>query len=190
MRVLLLDNYDSFTWNLAHYLTIAGLNVTIKRNDDADLPQNIAPEYDALVLSPGPGTPAQAGRLLEVLSFNINKLPVLGICLGHQAIGEFFGWQLCKAKVPVHGKARFIQHTQTGIFKNIENPMQVGRYHSLIVKGESLNNELEVCAMCDEEVMAIKHKNLPVWGLQFHPESILTPSGQLLINNWASELRG
>lgn len=185
MKVLLFDNYDSFTWNLQHYLCMAGLEVDTVRNDEAGSEIFAKENYAGVVFGPGPCTPATAGNLFEVLETAWNELPILGICLGHQAIAEKCGWILKQARLPVHGKARLIEHSGKGIFNNIANPMKVGRYHSLVVEEPSNSSELTVEAVCEGEIMAVKHKNLPVWGVQFHPESILTPQGQLLIDNWA-----
>lgn len=189
MKVLLYDNYDSFTWNLVHYLQIAGLEVDTVMNDEAGPDHVLGGGYDGIVLSPGPCTPADAGMLLPVLSAAAGRMPVLGICLGHQAIGMHFGWQLSRAAVPVHGKARLVSHRGTGLFKGLPDPMQAGRYHSLIVKPDAHTaSPLMIEATCGEEVMAVRHQTLPIWGVQFHPESILTPQGQQLINNWAASL--
>jgi anthranilate synthase component 2 len=188
MKVLLLDNYDSFTWNLQHYLSIAGLETEIVRNNEASADVFFNESYSGLVIGPGPCTPTDAGSLFELMDAAWLKMPILGICLGHQAIAERCGWKLIQAKAAVHGKARTIEHSGYGIFKNIPNPMQVGRYHSLIVEQTLPNSELEIHAHCDGEVMAIKHVELPIWGVQFHPESILTPDGQALIDNWVLTL--
>ena len=189
MRVLLFDNYDSFTWNLQHYLCIAGLEVDTVRNDEVGPEILNEKNYAGVVIGPGPCVPVTAGNLFAVLDAAWNRLPVLGICLGHQAIAEKCGWTLKQAAVPVHGKARFVRHNGDGIFRQIDNPMQVGRYHSLVVEAPQKSTELIAVGDCEGEVMAVKHTILPIWGVQFHPESILTPQGQVLINNWASELR-
>lgn len=184
-RVFLLDNYDSFTFNLEHYLIKAGAEVIVKRNDEVSC--NEIEEYhpDAILTGPGPCSPAESGILMEATAAYCGKLPMLGVCLGMQAIGVHFGWELKKAKSPVHGKSSEITHTQNGIFQNIPSPMQAGRYHSLIIKNNGLkDSDLLVTGECDGEVMAVQHVSFPLWGVQFHPESILTPFGQQLIDNW------
>jgi anthranilate synthase/aminodeoxychorismate synthase-like glutamine amidotransferase len=188
MKVLLIDNYDSFTWNLVHYLILSGADVTVRRNDDVDPEEILQGMYRGLVISPGPCTPGEAGRLMEVVSAVADKLPVLGVCLGHQAIGLHYGCRLVRASEPVHGKAHAVQHKGVGVFAGLPNPMQVGRYHSLVLEGILEDSPLEVIADCNGEIMGIRHKFLPVQGVQFHPESVLTPDGQALINNWTRSL--
>ncbi len=183
MKILLLDNYDSFTWNLVHYLRIAGAEVELWRNDELE-PSAMDFKYHGMVVSPGPCTPLEAGNLMPVLNTAAGKMPILGICLGHQAIGLHFGCALKTARVPVHGKPRNIEHGGMGVFNGLPNPMQVGRYHSLVLDDIPANGPLQVTALCDGEVMAVQHRELPITGVQFHPESILTPQGQQLINNW------
>lgn len=189
MKVLLIDNYDSFTWNLVHYLILSGADVTVKRNDEVEPYEVMQGMYHGLVISPGPCTPEDAGRLMPVLASAAEKLPVLGVCLGHQAIGLHFGCRLVRAAEPVHGKAHTIVHKGAGVFSGLSNPMQVGRYHSLVIEGVSEDSSLEVTADCNGEIMGIRHKFLPVQGVQFHPESVLTPEGQALINNWTRSLK-
>jgi anthranilate synthase/aminodeoxychorismate synthase-like glutamine amidotransferase len=181
--ILLIDNYDSFTYNLLHYLQNAGLIVTVVRNDNL-FPLNIA-EYKGIVISPGPCSPAESGQLMDFLEINIHRKPILGVCLGMQAIGLQMGWKLQKAKIPVHGKASLITHNKQGIFAGIKNPMQVGRYHSLIISPTD-KSDLIATAHCADEVMAVEKKDGKIFGVQFHPESILTPDGQKIINNWAA----
>lgn len=188
MKVLLIDNYDSFTWNLVHYLALAGAEVTVKCNDEITASDNFIIDYDGLVISPGPCTPQEAGNLMPVLSVIIGKIPILGVCLGHQALGMYFGCRLVRASKPVHGKAHFIQHDGKGVFAGLPNPMQVGRYHSLILESIPEDLPMVVTAQCEGEIMAMRHKELPVQGVQFHPESVLTPEGQLLIDNWVGGL--
>ncbi|MBL7811334.1 MAG: aminodeoxychorismate/anthranilate synthase component II [Bacteroidetes bacterium] len=187
MKILLLDNYDSFTWNLVHYLQNAGAEVTVLRNDDSAVLTSSVSEWDAVVLSPGPCTPADAGCLMPALEKWVGQIPVLGVCLGHQALGLHFGWRLERAAKPMHGKESWMQHSGTGLFYGLPNPMQIGRYHSLIVTPVE-NSPLKVTGTCDNEIMAFEHETFPVWGVQFHPESILTPQGQFLIQNWVNTL--
>lgn len=183
MKILLLDNYDSFTWNLVHYLIMAGAEVDVMKNDEPVQAVLLAREYNGILLGPGPCTPAEAGRMMQVISDWTDKIPMLGVCLGHQALGMHFGWTLCKAEKPVHGKAHHAIHDGQGLFEGISNPMQIGRYHSLIVKEEK-DSPLYPIAWCGREVMAFQHRNLPVWGVQFHPESVLTTDGLKLLKNW------
>ena len=188
MKVLLLDNYDSFTWNLVHYLLLSGAEVTVKRNDEITMDDFSVGDYSGLVISPGPCTPEEAGLLMPILSEVAAKLPILGVCLGHQALGMHFGCRLVRAEKPVHGKAHFIDHNGEGVFKGLPNPLQVGRYHSLVLESVAEDLPLITTAHCGGEIMGIRHKTLPVQGVQFHPESVLTPQGQTLINNWVAGL--
>lgn len=184
-KVLLLDNYDSFTYNLFDYLKQAGCNVSVKRNDAIEIEAAIA-EVDGIVLSPGPGTPSSAGRLMDLIKAASSILPMLGICLGHQAIGEYFGARLSKAVRPVHGKTTRIHHIKSDpILLGIPETMEVMRYHSLILTG--LPAEITPLAYTDtSELMMIKHQALPIYGVQYHPESVLTPFGLKLIKNWVN----
>lgn len=183
MKILLLDNYDSFTWNLVHYLIMSGANTDVLKNDeDADKALQTG-EYNGILLGPGPCTPAEAGCMMQVISDWSGKIPMLGVCLGHQALGMHFGWTLSKAENPVHGKANHAIHNGQGLFEGISNPMQIGRYHSLIVK-EERDSSVHPVAWCGREVMALQHEEWPVWGVQFHPESVLTTDGLTLLKNW------
>ncbi len=184
-KILLLDNYDSFTYNLAHYLLQSEeICLEIYRNDQITCEQIAQNNYAAIVLSPGPKRPSNAGILMQVVAVFGDKIPILGVCLGMQAIGEVWGAKLLKARVPMHGKTSLINHNNTGIFHQLSNPMQVMRYHSLVL--ENLPPELEAIASSQEgqELMAIKHKKYEMWGVQFHPESIGSPEGLKLIQNW------
>ncbi len=184
MKLLMVDNFDSFTYNLVHYLQIAGARVEVVRNDALDVVDIHA--FDAIVLSPGPGRPEQAGGLMTFTSGILQQKPVLGICLGMQAIGLHLGCRLVHAEIPVHGKPREMQHSAQGIFKDLPSPLPVGRYHSLVLEDIPAYGGLVPEAFCGNEIMAISHKTLPIWGMQFHPESILTPHGQEMIHNWMS----
>jgi anthranilate synthase/aminodeoxychorismate synthase-like glutamine amidotransferase len=244
MKIAFIDNFDSFTFNLVHYLQKTGADLRVFRNDE--LSENVVNQilqFDAVVVGPGPNSPSDAGNLMIVLKSLIeNKIPILGVCLGHQALGELFGWQLKIAAAPVHGKSSLMRHSGKGIFIGLENPMQIGRYHSLIVtppaehifptvssvkttatsstmnhaaRGDQtltinpvttnipdtttitpsqediqLDDNLEIHGT-DElgQVMAFSHKHLPIWAVQFHPESVLTPEGQLLLDNWVALLK-
>jgi anthranilate synthase/aminodeoxychorismate synthase-like glutamine amidotransferase len=181
MKIALIDNYDSFTFNLFDYIKKLNTECVVFRND-SPLLDNLE-EFDAFVFSPGPQRPEKAGRMMDLIKDYVNSKPMLGVCLGHQALALHFGANLVKAEIPVHGKTSRVVHNQTDIFENIENPMEVMRYHSLIVK--NLPQSLDCTARTfDSEIMAIKHKDLAVWGVQFHPESVLTTQGINLIKNW------
>jgi anthranilate synthase component 2 len=181
--ILLIDNYDSFTYNLAHLLEELGAEVKVVRNDkiDADEAERLAPSH--LVISPGPGRPENAGVSLEIVERLGPKVPTLGVCLGHQAIIEAFGGEVGQAQRLVHGKASEIAHDGQGLFSGLPDPLQGGRYHSLAAT--RVPEELEVCATTEDgEVMAVRHRKLPVVGIQFHPESVLTPDGPALAKNF------
>jgi anthranilate synthase component 2 len=181
--ILLIDNYDSFTYNLAHLFEELGAEVTVIRNDkiDADEAERLAPTH--LVISPGPGRPEGAGATVEIIKRLGPRVPTLGVCLGHQAIVEAFGGEVGQARRLVHGKASEIAHDGRGLFSGLPDPLQGGRYHSLAAA--RVPDELEVCATTDDgEVMAVRHRELPVDGIQFHPESVLTPDGAALAKNF------
>ncbi len=186
MRLLLLDNFDSFTYTLFDYLKQAGAECDVRRNN-VPLDNFTDEDYDAVVLSPGPGTPAEAGCLLDVVHHYHNRLPMLGVCLGQQAIGQYFGATLAKSPKPMHGKVSTIRvDTSDPLFQDIPEQIRVTRYHSLTLT--DLPPELLVTAVCEvderEEVMAIRHQLWPVWGVQFHPEAVLTESGLSLLRNF------
>ena len=185
MRIVLLDNFDSFTYNLLDYLRQLGCEVEVRRND-VPLAELQAMTFDALVLSPGPGTPAKAGNLLAVLQEFHTRKPVLGVCLGHQALGEFFGAAVQKAHRPMHGKVSEIAWVQPhALWQDLPARMPVTRYHSLVIR--QLPPVLEALAFTTDdtrEIMAIRHRTLPLYGVQFHPEALLTPHGLALLGNW------
>ncbi|MGI8787612.1 MAG: anthranilate synthase component II [Pyrinomonadaceae bacterium] len=184
--LLVIDNYDSFTYNLVQYLGELGAEMVVRRNDEVTLSEietEIEPER--ILISPGPGTPDDAGISLEVLRQYAGKIPILGVCLGHQAIGQAFGGRVVRAPIPVHGKPVEINHDGKTIFKDLENNFSAGRYHSLIVERETLPDCLEISATSpDGLIMAMRHKSYKIEGVQFHPESILTSAGKKLLQNF------
>jgi len=184
--LLLLDNYDSFTYNLYDYFVRCGAEVEVIRNNEIDI-DTIGLKYDGIILSPGPGQPKSAGKLMEVIHQYNDKLPLFGVCLGMQAIGEYFGATLQKATYPMHGKVSSIDCTLVHpLFQGIHKPLEVCRYHSLVLDGIK-KTDLTILAETEQkEPMAIAHKNLPIWAVQFHPEAILTSQGLTLIKNWLS----
>jgi anthranilate synthase/aminodeoxychorismate synthase-like glutamine amidotransferase len=184
--LLVIDNYDSFTYNLVQYLGELGAEMVVRRNDEVsveEIENRLQPEK--ILISPGPGTPDDAGISLKVLEKFYEKIPILGVCLGHQAIGQFFGGRVVRAPEPVHGKPVRINHDGKTIFLNLENGFRAGRYHSLIVERESLPDSLEISAVSpDGLIMALRHRIHKIEGVQFHPESILTPEGKKLLQNF------
>ncbi|WP_338884115.1 MULTISPECIES: aminodeoxychorismate synthase component II [Xenorhabdus] len=187
--LLIIDNYDSFTFNLYQYFCELGTEVLVKRNDEIQLEdiEDLAPTH--LVISPGPCTPNEAGISLEAISHFAGKLPILGVCLGHQAIGQAFGAKVVKAHEVMHGKTSLIHHIQQGVFKGLDRPLTVTRYHSLVIAAETLPASFEVTAWSQhngdvDEIMGIRHRTLPLEGVQFHPESILSEQGHELLNNF------
>lgn len=183
--IAVIDNYDSFIYNLVRYLGESGYPVQVFRNDAITVDELEKLNPRAVIISPGPCKPNQAGISVKLISQLGKKIPVLGVCLGHQAVGQAYGGKIVRAFRPVHGKSCVVHHTNHSIFEGIENPMIAGRYHSLIVEKETLPDNLEVIATSsDGEIMAFKHRIDPVFGVQFHPESILTPSGKRLLNNF------
>ena len=183
--ILMIDNYDSFTWNLVQYLGELGELPTVVRNDDLTVKDVGALNPSAIVISPGPGRPGDAGISSAVVKEFAGRVPILGVCLGHQCIGEVFGGQVVRAERLVHGKTSAVIHTGRGIFLDVDNPFQATRYHSLVVAREGLPDALQVVAWTPEnEIMAIRHRDHETWGVQFHPESILTPQGKDLLRNF------
>jgi anthranilate synthase/aminodeoxychorismate synthase-like glutamine amidotransferase len=187
MALLLLDNYDSFTYMLKDYLEQCGMQVLVQRNDEIEIFSILQQNYQGIVLSPGPKTPRESGMLMEVIQATHEHLPTLGICLGHQALGQFFGASLLPAAHPWHGKQTFVSHQAHSMFNNIATKFQVGRYHSWSIY--HLPHSLETTAIAEDgEVMAFAHADLPIWGIQFHPESCMTPHGLTMIQNWVQTL--
>ncbi len=193
-RVLVIDNYDSFTFNLVQRLGELGASVDVLRNDAKSAEEILAGRPERLVLSPGPCTPNEAGVCLELIARACGMngfprpqraIPILGVCLGHQSIGQAFGGKVVRARAPVHGKAEEIVHDRSWLYRGMPRPLRGGRYHSLVVDARTLPKELKVCARTkDGIVMGLRHVKLPVFGVQFHPESILTPDGQTLLRNF------
>jgi anthranilate synthase component II len=184
-KVLLIDNYDSFTFNLVHYLGGLGADVSVHRNDKITVDQVIAADPDAIVLSPGPCTPNEAGICLELVERVSDKIPTFGVCLGLQAMGQVFGGAVVRAPVPVHGKVSEIRHQGQGVFRGINGPFKATRYHSLVVDRTSLPKELSVTADTDDRlVMGLAHASRPMHGVQFHPESIASEHGHLILKNF------
>jgi anthranilate synthase/aminodeoxychorismate synthase-like glutamine amidotransferase len=183
--VLVLDNYDSFVHNLARYVELCGLATTVVRNDQISIEQIEKLNPEKIILSPGPGTPDTAGISLELVKHFYNKIPILGVCLGHQTIAKAFGAKIIPAKYPMHGMSSWISHEKTEILEGLPNPLQVGRYHSLIVDQILPGSDLLITATSTEgEIMALQHTRYPVYGVQFHPESILTMNGITIIRNF------
>lgn len=183
--LLMIDNYDSFTYNLVQYFGELGEDVHTYRNDELTLEQITAMKPGRICISPGPCTPHEAGVSVPVLQQFAGKLPILGVCLGHQAIGAAFGGKVVRAKQVMHGKTSVIQHTGVGVFKNLPNPYTIIRYHSLAIERESMPDCLEVTAWTDDgEIMGVRHKEFQIEGVQFHPESILSEHGHALLKNF------
>ena len=183
--IVLIDNYDSFVYNLARYVSELGVEPLVKRNDQISLAEIAALNPSHIIISPGPCTPLQAGISMDVIRTFASDIPILGVCLGHQAIGQVFGGVIAKAKYPMHGKASLITHDQQAIFAGLKNPLRVARYHSLVVSDEDFPTALCVTARCDAgEIMALRHRDYPVIGVQFHPESVLTELGYDLLRNF------
>ncbi|WP_313655097.1 aminodeoxychorismate/anthranilate synthase component II [Pantoea sp.] len=190
--LLLIDNYDSFTWNLYQYFCELGAEVRVVRNDAITLAQMAALPLTHLVISPGPCTPSESGISLAAIRHFAGQLPVLGVCLGHQAIAQVYGAQVVRARQVMHGKTSAIQHTGQGVFRDLNNPLTVTRYHSLIVQRDSLPEDFEITAwtMRDgepDEIMGFRHKSLALEGVQFHPESILSEQGHQLLRNFLTQ---
>lgn len=183
--ILMIDNYDSFTYNLVQYLGEMGQELKVVRNDEVSVAYIRDMKPERIVISPGPGTPKDAGISVDVIKEFAGKIPILGVCLGHQAIGYAFGGKIVRAKHLMHGKTSKIYHNSTDIFKGLSNPFEATRYHSLLVERRSLPSCLRITAETKEkEIMGLRHKNLPVYGVQFHPESILTTEGKNILKNF------
>jgi anthranilate synthase/aminodeoxychorismate synthase-like glutamine amidotransferase len=184
-RVLIIDNYDSFTYNLVQYFGVLGCEVIVKRNDEITVAEAEALAPDRICISPGPGRPEDAGISNEVIRALGPKRPILGVCLGHQCIGAVFGGEVVSAQRLMHGKTSPVQHQGTGVFEALPNPFEATRYHSLIVERDTLPDSLEVTAETAEgEIMGLRHREFPIHGVQFHPESVLTSEGMALLRNF------
>ncbi|WP_288108961.1 aminodeoxychorismate/anthranilate synthase component II [Limnobacter sp.] len=188
--LLMIDNYDSFTYNLVQYFGELGQDVHVVRNDALTVEQALASNPSAICVSPGPCSPSQAGISIDLIKAAAGKVPLLGVCLGHQAIGEAFGGKVVRAKTIMHGKTSPVRHTNVGVFEGLPNPLTCIRYHSLAIERESLPDCLEVTAeTADGEIMGVRHKTLDVEGVQFHPESILSDRGHDLLRNFLRRVR-
>ena len=185
MKILLIDNYDSFTYNLFHYISKYKRNVEVIRNDKIDGKTILRKKYDKIVISPGPGNPDQAGNCLKIVKEVHQKIPILGVCLGHQIIGQVFGSKIVQAKKLMHGKTSKILSKRTGLLKNLPKTFEATRYHSLIIDKKSLSKDLEITALTqDGLIMGVRHKKYNVHGVQFHPESIKTKLGIKILKNF------
>ncbi|MDK2806642.1 aminodeoxychorismate/anthranilate synthase component II [Thermoanaerobacterium thermosaccharolyticum] len=183
--LLLIDNYDSFTYNLYQFIGEIYPDIKVLRNDQIEVSDIILMKPDGIVLSPGPGRPENAGICIDVIKKFSDKIPILGICLGHQAIGYAYGAKIIKSNIIKHGKTSIVTHNGQGLFNGIKNPIRAMRYHSLIIDKDSLTDELEITAEAEDgTIMGIRHKKFPVYGLQFHPESILTEKGKSILKNY------
>ncbi|MCJ8339323.1 MAG: aminodeoxychorismate/anthranilate synthase component II [Pseudomonadales bacterium] len=190
--LLMIDNYDSFTYNLTQYLAELGADVLVVRNNEISLAEIAQLQPQSIVISPGPCTPNEAGICVAAISEFAGKIPILGVCLGHQSIAAAFGAKVIRAKKVMHGKTSMLKHKDQGLFKGLDNPLQVTRYHSLVVEPQSLPDCLEITAWTENadgglaEIMGLRHRELPIEGVQFHPESILTIQGHELLNNFVT----
>lgn len=194
--LLMIDNYDSFTWNLVQYFAELGAEVKVVRNDEYTVPELLAMQPERVVISPGPCTPNEAGVSLAAIKAFAGLVPILGVCLGHQSIGQAFGGEVVRAAQPMHGKTSPVYHHEQGVFSGLNNPLTATRYHSLVVAPESLPSELAVTAWTQTEqgeleaIMGIQHRTLNIEGVQFHPESILTEQGHALLANFLKQTGG
>ena len=185
-KLLLIDNYDSFTYNLYQYLGELGADTRVVRHDEVTVDEALASGADGIVISPGPGRPEAAGITPDVIRRFGSTTPILGVCLGHQAIGMVYGGTVCRANTPMHGKTSTVVHDGKGVFSGIREPFQAGRYHSLVISSEDVPKDIEVAARTKEDgiIMAVRHRAYPVHGVQFHPESVLTNEGRRILQNF------
>ena len=187
MKVLLIDNYDSFTFNLYHYISSLGVKVDVVRNDKITAKDIKKNKYNKIVISPGPGNPSQSGNCINILKYLDKEIPVLGVCLGHQVIGQVFGSKIIQAKKLMHGKISKIKSKKIGILKNLPKTFEATRYHSLIIDKKTLSNSLEITAETDDGlIMGVRHKQYNIHGVQFHPESIKTKFGMKILKNFVN----
>lgn len=188
--LLMIDNYDSFVYNLVRYFNELEEEIDVVRNDNILLEDITEKKYSGIVISPGPKNPKEAGMSLEIIERFKGKIPILGICLGHQCIGHAFGGEIIKGRAPMHGKISVVNHKNEGVFKNLNNPLKVTRYHSLVISKENIPDELIVTAESEDGcVMGVQHKTYPIYGVQFHPEAHLTEQGHELLKNFIEECR-
>ena len=189
--ILVVDNYDSFTWNLVHYIGGLGAEVEVRRNDALTVDEAMALKPEASVISPGPATPNEAGISCDLIARAAQDgVPVFGVCLGHQAIGQVFGGEVIRAPLPIHGKLSEVKHKDTSVFRGINGPFKATRYHSLVVRRETLPPELDITAETDDGlIMGLSHRDLPVHGVQFHPESIASEHGRTILKNFLDLVR-
>jgi len=188
IKLLMVDNYDSFTYNIVQYFGELGADIEVFRNDEIDLEGIAQRKPDRLVISPGPCSPAEAGISVAAIKYFAGKLPILGVCLGHQSIGAAFGGKIVRAQELMHGKTSVIQTTQQGVFRNLPEKFTVNRYHSLAIERASCPTDLEITAWTDDgEIMGVRHKSLAIEGVQFHPESILTEHGHAMLKNFLED---
>jgi para-aminobenzoate synthetase component 2 len=186
--ILVVDNYDSFVYNLVQYMAELGAEVTVLRNDEVTAAQVAELSPDGVLVSPGPGHPRDAGNCVEIIRFCADRqIPMFGVCLGHQALGEAFGATIDRAPELLHGRSSLVDHEGQGVFAGVSNPLVVGRYHSLVVKDEGLPTEFNVTARSHGLIMGMRHRTLPLEGVQFHPESVLTQDGYRMLANWLHE---
>ena len=191
--LILIDNYDSFTWNLVHYLGELGATTVVHRNDKISVGQVISAKPEAIVLSPGPCTPNEAGICLELIEKAAGDIPIFGVCLGHQSIGQAFGGRIVRAREVMHGKTSSVYHAGSGVFSGLQNPFEATRYHSLVIEKETIPDCLEITAWTRDEggnmdeIMGVRHREMPIQGVQFHPESILTQHGHDLLENFLKQ---
>lgn len=188
--LLVIDNFDSFTYNLVQYLGELGAEPYVRRNNEITVEAAAAGAFDGIVISPGPGTPADAGVSVEMIRKLGDRIPILGVCLGHQAIGEAYGGRIVRAPRPIHGKASRVTHNGRGVFNGLESPLEVARYHSLVIERDTMPQVLEITAETDDGIiMGVRHKALMVEGVQFHPESVLTKEGKKMLSNFVETTR-
>ncbi len=186
--LIMIDNYDSFTWNLVQYLGELGQEVTVYRNDQVTVEQVGALSPDFIVISPGPCTPNEAGISVDLVSRYAGVIPLLGVCLGHQSIGQAFGGNIVHAQQIMHGKTSMVHHNGAGVFNNLDSPFRATRYHSLVIEKETMPDCLEITAWTDDgEIMAVRHREFAIEGVQFHPESIITENGHALLRNFLDQ---
>lgn len=188
--ILLIDNYDSFTFNLVHFLGDLGAACAVVRNDQITVAEAMARNPEAIVLSPGPCTPNEAGICLDLIEAAAGRLPILGVCLGHQAIGQAFGGTVVRAPAPMHGKISEVTHDGTDIFEGLPSPFEATRYHSLVVRQEDFPDALQATAHTGDIVMGLRHRTMPIFGVQFHPESIASQHGHDILRNFLAIARG